>query len=118
MTRDHKGGYGRFRFDATAAPKPGPGHVIAVQVNDADVSGVAPSRGTFTRLGGLYCNSLYASDPLSVRMMDYPAPGVSLESADQQPASTRALARGCLTNDHPAGSRSHRIRAATTTPAR
>ena len=50
----HRGGYARFRFDATAALKVGPDNVIAVKVNNARQPDIPPLAGDFTFFGGLY----------------------------------------------------------------
>ncbi len=73
----HKGGYARFRFDATAAIKVGQDNIIAVKVNNADDSGVPPLSADYTFFGGIYRNvSLWSTDPVSVRMLDFAGPGI------------------------------------------
>jgi beta-galactosidase len=75
----HKGGYARFRFDATAALALGGDNVIAVRVSNAPDPDVAPLSADFTFFGGIYRNvSLWVTDPLSVRMLDNAGPGVYL----------------------------------------
>jgi beta-galactosidase len=75
----HKGGYARFRFDATAALKLGQDNVIAVKVSNAADPDVAPLSADYTFFGGIYRNvSLWVVDPLSVRMLDNAGPGVYL----------------------------------------
>ncbi len=75
----HRGGYARFRFDATAALKPGVDNVIAVKVSNAAFADVAPLSADFTFFGGIYRNvSLIVTDPLSVRMLDNAGPGLYL----------------------------------------
>src|SRR5439155_1654781 len=60
----HRGGYARFRFDATAALHPGADNVIAVKVNNARNADIAPLDADFTFFGGLYRNvSLVVTDP-------------------------------------------------------
>ena len=75
----HSGGYARFRFNATAALKAGQDNVIAVKVNNADNNDIAPQSADYSFDGGIYRNvSLWALDPLQVRMLDYAGPGVYL----------------------------------------
>ncbi len=73
----HRGGYARFRFDATAALRLGGDNVIAVKVNNAYDSSIAPLSADYTFFGGIYRNvSLQATDPLMIRMTDYASDGV------------------------------------------
>ncbi|HCT78202.1 MAG TPA: beta-galactosidase [Micromonosporaceae bacterium] len=75
----HRGGYGRFRFDATAALNLGQDNVIAVKVNNAHSADLAPLSADFTFFGGIYRNvSLHVVDMLSARMLDNAGPGVYL----------------------------------------
>jgi beta-galactosidase len=75
----HRGGYARFRFDATSALKLGQDNVIAVRVNNANNPDIAPLSADFTFFGGIYRNvSLHVVDPLSARMLDNAGPGVYL----------------------------------------
>lgn len=75
----HRGGFARFRFDATPALNLGQDNVIAVRVSNAAASDVAPLSADFTFFGGIYRNvSLQVTDPLSVRMLDNAGPGVYL----------------------------------------
>ncbi|HET6356974.1 glycoside hydrolase family 2 protein [Streptomyces sp.] len=75
----HKGGYSRFRFEATAALRPSQDNVIAVRVTNADDRDIAPLSADFSFTGGIYRNvSLWAVDKLMVRMLDYAGPGIYL----------------------------------------
>jgi len=75
----HRGGFARFRFDATSALTPGQDAVIAVKVSNAAVSDVAPLAGDFPVDGGIYRTvGLWATDPLCLRMLDFAGPGVFL----------------------------------------
>lgn len=75
----HRGGFARFRFDATAVLVPGQDAVIAVKVSNARVTDVAPLAGDFTVQGGIYRNvSLHVTDPLGVQLLDNAGPGVYL----------------------------------------
>jgi beta-galactosidase len=75
----HKGGYARFRFDATDALKLGQDNVIAVRVSNADDPSVAPLSADYTFFGGIYRGvGLQVTDPLSLHMLDFAGPGVYL----------------------------------------
>ncbi|MGW0517429.1 glycoside hydrolase family 2 TIM barrel-domain containing protein [Crossiella sp. NPDC003009] len=76
---EHRGGYAAFRFDATAALKPGQDNVLAVRVNNAAHPDVAPLTADYTFFGGIYRSvGLIAVDPLALRLGDYGGPGVYL----------------------------------------
>ena len=84
----HRGGYARFRFDATATLVPGRDAVIAVKVNNANQADVAPLTADFTFFGGIYRNvSLIVTDPLGVRMLESAGPGVYLRQRSVTAAS-------------------------------
>lgn len=84
----HRGGYARFRFDATAALKLGQDNVIAVRVNNANNPDIAPLSADFTFFGGIYRNvSLHVVDPLSARLLDNAGPGVYLRQTSVSAAS-------------------------------
>jgi beta-galactosidase len=75
----HRGGYARFRFDATAALRPGQDNLIAVRVDNSADPMVAPLGADYTFFGGIYrpvC--LLVTDPLSIDLMDFGGPGVYL----------------------------------------
>ncbi|HEU4421415.1 MAG TPA: glycoside hydrolase family 2 TIM barrel-domain containing protein [Pilimelia sp.] len=84
----HRGGYARFRFDATATLVPGRDNVIAVKVNNAHNPDIAPLSADFTFFGGIYRNvSLVVTDPLGIRMLDSAGPGVYLRQRSVSAAS-------------------------------
>jgi beta-galactosidase len=84
----HKGGYARFRFDATSALRLGADNVIAVRVSNARDPDTPPLGADFTFFGGIYRDvSLVATDPLAVRMLDYAGPGVYLRQRSVTPTS-------------------------------
>jgi beta-galactosidase len=96
----HKGGYSRFRFDATAVLVPGGDNVIAVKVTNARDTDIAPLSADYTFQGGIYRNvSLWAVDDLHVRMTDYAGPGVYLRQSDVSPASATVTVTTKLWND-------------------
>jgi beta-galactosidase len=85
---EHRGGYARFRFNATAALKVGQDNVIAVKVTNASDPGIAPQTADFSFDGGIYRNvSLYAVDPLQIRMLDFAGPGIYLRQRSVTAAS-------------------------------
>jgi len=74
----HRGGYARFRFDASAL-KLGQDNVIAVRVTNANDASIPPLSADYTFFGGIYRNvSLLVTDPLSVRLLDFAGPGIYL----------------------------------------
>jgi beta-galactosidase len=75
----HQGGYARFRFNSTAALRVGQDNVIAVKVTNADNDAIAPQTADYTFQGGIYRNvSLWAVDPVQIRMLDSAGPGIYL----------------------------------------
>src|ERR1017187_7729576 len=91
---NHKGGFARFRFDATASLRAGADNVIAVRVDNGKL-GFPPTSADFTFFGGLYRDvSLLATDPVQVSAMDQGSPGVFVEqglvTADKATVNVRA----------------------------
>jgi beta-galactosidase len=75
----HRGGYSRFRFGATSALRVGQDNVIAVKVSNAANADIPPLDADYSFDGGIYRNvSLWAVDPLQVRMLDFAGPGIYL----------------------------------------
>ncbi|MDF3140360.1 MULTISPECIES: glycoside hydrolase family 2 TIM barrel-domain containing protein [unclassified Streptomyces] len=96
----HKGGYSRFRFGATAVLVPGGDNVIAVRVTNARDTAIAPVGADYTFEGGIYRNvSLWATDDLHVRMEDYAGPGVYLRQSNVTAASATVTVTTKLWND-------------------
>lgn len=93
---NHKGAFGRFRFDITDLIKPG-ANVIAVRTDnsspnakDSPTAEVPPMSGDFFMFGGLYRQvRLIATDPVHFDMMDDGGPGVyaHAKSADARNAA-------------------------------
>lgn len=84
----HRGGYARFRFDATDAARVGGDNVIAVRVSNVHDADVAPLSGDYTFFGGMYRSvSLQAVDPVHVDMLDYAGPGVYLQRREMSTES-------------------------------
>ncbi|MBD9729471.1 glycoside hydrolase family 2 protein [Streptomyces caniscabiei] len=96
----HKGGYSRFRFDATAVLVPGQDNVIAVKVTNTRDTNIAPVGADYTFQGGIYRNvSLWAVDDLHVRMTDYAGPGIYLRQSNVTAASATVIVTTKLWND-------------------
>src|SRR5881227_3357764 len=54
LVGEHKGGYAAFGWDITSLLTVGADNVIAVKVNNAADSNLAPLGGDFTQFGGIY----------------------------------------------------------------
>jgi beta-galactosidase len=86
----HRGGYGTFRFDATAAIAPGKDNLIAVRVSNVQVPDVAPLDADYTFFGGLYRDvSMWVTDPLAVDLSDLGGPGVYVRTRDVTAGTAR-----------------------------
>ena len=97
----HKGGFARFRFDATGALRPGADNVIAVRVDNGRL-GIPPTSADFTFFGGLYRGVwLLSTDPVQISAMDYGSPGVYLEQVSIGPDAARVMVRAEIENHHP-----------------
>ena len=80
---EHKGGFSRFRFDATNALRLGGRNLLTVKVDNSQpapgsaTADVLPLAGDFFVHGGLYRPaSLIAMDPVHIDMLDHGGPGV------------------------------------------
>ncbi len=94
----HKGGFARFRFDATGVLRPGQDNLIAVRV-DNSVPPFPPTSADFTFFGGLYRDvSLLSTDPVQVSVMDHGSPGVFLEQQSVAADLARVLVRAEIEN--------------------
>lgn len=72
----HEGGHAAFRFDITAAAKPGV-NTIAVRVDNKANDVISPLGGDFTVFGGLYRGvSLISTPAVHIDTLDYGGPGV------------------------------------------
>jgi beta-galactosidase len=97
----HKGGFARFRFDATAALRAGADNVVAVRVDNGRL-GIPPTSADFTFFGGLYRDvSLLVTNPVQISAMDYGSPGVFLEQSGVTADSATVLVRAELENHGP-----------------
>lgn len=96
----HRGGYARFRFDATEALNIGADNVIAVRVSNAHHPDVAPLTADYTFFGGLYRSvSLRAVHPVHVDMLDYAGPGVYVRQREVTPDSATVTVTTKLANN-------------------
>jgi beta-galactosidase len=97
----HRGGFARFRFDATGVLHPGADNLIAVRVDNGKL-GIPPTASDFTIFGGLYRGvSLLATDPVQVSAMDMGSPGVFVEQGAVGPASASVMVRTEVENHTP-----------------
>ncbi len=90
---EHKGGFSRFRFDATRALRPGNKNVLAVRIDNskpavgATTADVLPLTGDFFVHGGLYRPvELVMTDAVHIDMLDAGGTGIR--------ATTRAIEGG------------------------
>ncbi len=97
----HRGGFARFRFDATSALTPGD-NVIAVKVDNAITTDIAPLSADFTFFGGLYRQvRLLSVAPLHLDLDDLGSSGVYLTTTDVTPASANLSGRVRVSNTAP-----------------
>lgn len=132
---EHRGGFSRFRFDATAALKPGADNVLVVRVDNtrpaagSPTADVLPLTGDFFVHGGLYRPvRLITTSDLHIDMEDLGGPGVyaSTIAASGDSATLAVKARLANAADRAAPltvrttlmDRAGREVAASTTPAR
>ena len=80
---EHRGGFSRFRFDATKALRPGQSNLLAVKVDNSvpkagsSTADVLPLTGDFFVHGGLYRPaSLILTNAVHFDMLDFGGPGV------------------------------------------
>ncbi|MDT4994541.1 MAG: beta-galactosidase [Actinoplanes sp.] len=113
----HRGGYARFRFNATAAFKVGQDNVIAVKVTNANNVDIPPLSADYTFDGGIYRNvSFYAVDPLQIRMLDYSGPGIYLRQRSVSATSATVDVTTKLFNNN-TSARSYTVRTVVTDAA-
>jgi beta-galactosidase len=103
---DHKGGFSRFRFDATKTLKPGQENLLVVRTDNSPpsvTSGTAdtlPLAGDFFVHGGLYRPvSLIATDPVHIEMLDRGGPGVYATTESIAADQARVAVRSKVRND-------------------
>jgi beta-galactosidase len=77
---EHRGGYGRFRFDLTDHLQASGSNVLAVRVNN-EPNGIVPLGGDFTVWGGLHRQvQLVIVPPAHIALGDYASAGVYLDT--------------------------------------
>lgn len=103
---EHRGGFSRFCFDASAAIKPGQSNVLAVRVDNSapaassPTADVLPLFGDFFVHGGLYRPvRLIAIAPLHVDMKDFGGPGLYANTVSVQDGTAQLHVRLRLAND-------------------
>jgi beta-galactosidase len=102
----HKGGFSRFRFDATDALRPDGQNVLVVKVDNArpepgsSTADVLPLAGDFFVHGGLYRPvSLIATDAVHFDMLDHGGSGVSATTVLIEGKQAAVRVRAKLRND-------------------
>jgi beta-galactosidase len=90
---EHRGAFSRFRFDATAALRPGQNNELLVKVDNTQPSATAPTPATYPLTGDFFIHgglyrpvSLIVTDQVHVDMLDHGGPGAY--------ATTRSVTRG------------------------
>ena len=97
----HKGGFARFRFDATGVLHPGADNLIAVRVDNGRL-GIPPNAADFTIFGGLYRDvALLATDPVQVSAMDMGSSGVFVEQGAVGAEAASIIVRAEVENHTP-----------------
>lgn len=103
---EHKGGFSRFRFDATAALKHSAPNVLAVRVDNtapapgSSTADLSPLAGDFFVHGGLYRPaSLVFTDPVHIDMLDFGGPGVYATTKSISGKQAEVEVRTKLRND-------------------
>jgi beta-galactosidase len=89
----HKGGFARFRFDATDALKTGEDNLISVRADNGTL-GIPPTSADFTFFGGIYRSvSLLATNEVQISATDYGSPGVFLDQNQVTPERANLMVR-------------------------
>ena len=88
----HKGGFSAFRFDITDYVTPGEDNVVAVMVSNEIDPEIAPIRGDFNLMGGLYRYvKLIVTDEVHIDMADYGSCGMYLKTEKKAAADDFTL---------------------------
>lgn len=102
---EHRGGFSRFRLDATDALKVGKTNRLLVKVDNtqpavgATTADTLPLHGDFFIHGGLYRPvSLVATDPVHIDMMDAGGPGIYAATRTLSPREAEVEVRARLRN--------------------
>jgi beta-galactosidase len=96
----HRGGFARFRFDATPALDFAGDNVLAVRVNNGPNDNMVPVSADFTFFGGLYrAVSLVATERVHIDLLDYASPGVYVRPSSVTAQAAELDVRVKLAND-------------------
>lgn len=102
----HRGGFSRFRLDATASLKPGEKNELTVKVDNtkpalgSSTADVLPLTGDFFVYGGLYRPvSLVVANKTHLDLMDYGSSGVSARTVSITPDGAHVQVRALVRND-------------------
>ena len=96
---EHRGAFGAFCFDVTSHVKFGAPNLLAVQVNNARDSTIAPLRGDFTIFGGLYRGvHLLVLNTVSISPLDYASSGVYMHQQNVSKESAELAVQVKLRN--------------------
>jgi beta-galactosidase len=86
----HKGAFSRFRFDVTAAWKPGAANLIVVRADNSkpapgsSTEHVLPLAGDFFQHGGMYRGvSLITANDVGIDLLDFGGPGVYVRTSGE-----------------------------------
>jgi beta-galactosidase len=90
----HKGAFSRFRFDVTAAWKPGAANLIVVKADNSkpapgsSTADVLPLAGDFFIHGGIYRGvSLITANDVGIDLLDFGGPGVYVTTGHVDPTN-------------------------------
>lgn len=103
---DHKGGFSRFRFDATQAIRAGQDNMLVVKVDNTQPTAASgawatlPLTGDFFIHGGLYRPvSLIVTDQVHLDMLDHGGPGVYAATTSIAGGGAKLQVRTRVRND-------------------
>ncbi len=96
----HRGGYSRFRFDATPQLLVDGDNVIAIKVDNSFKADIAPLDADYTFFGGIYRDvHLLITSPLHVSTMDHGGAGVYVQTTRVSAASADVQITTRVQND-------------------
>jgi beta-galactosidase len=105
---EHRGGFSRFRFDATDALQWNRPNTLAVRTDSSPsapgsaTADILPIAGDFFIYGGLYRPvSIVATAPLHIDMLDYGGPGIYIRTERITGHAADLSIRSRLRNDQP-----------------
>jgi beta-galactosidase len=97
----HRGGYSAFCFNITRLIKIGEENILAVKVNNAGNSNIAPVSADFTFFGGIYRDvHLISTAKVAISPMDYASSGVYLKPTNVSAGSANLEVTAKVSNDH------------------